>query len=95
MTPVQQAIALSAGKWVSVDVLEEHLASRTASSKALGNMATMRGVFCECQITREGKLARYRAFETANKSPIQLAKERKAKGILFGMESINFGGKGL
>lgn len=91
MNNTAKTIAFSNGRWVSAKALCEHLGVSSVSKTPLGtsNMYGLRDVSFEVHKNGSGEVVRYRAYSTKGKTPVELAKLRKAFGMFSGIESIS------
>lgn len=88
----QRAIAFSNGKWVSATAMLDALNVRSAIRNPLFRLNKLSGsVSFQVQYDRDGRITLYRAYPIEGKSFIELAKMRKAMGVLSGIESIKLG----
>lgn len=88
MTHIEKAIAFSNGEWRTTKELAEHLGD-SRPSNTLKSLQNKNGVTFEADHNEHGKTIRYRASFIENHSPVEIAKSRKARGLLFGLESIS------
>ena len=89
MTSTEIAITFSNGRWRSAKKLAAHMGLKNPSDTPLKNLYGARGVSFEAHKNGDGHVTRYRAYYTAGKSPVELAKARKAMGVVVGLESIS------
>jgi len=89
MTNTEIAIAFSNGRWRSAKDLAAHMGLKNPSDTPLKNLFGARGVSFEAHKNGDGHVTRYRAYYTSGKSPVELAKARKAMGVVVGLESIS------
>jgi hypothetical protein len=93
---VDAAIEFSNGRWVSADAMLKHLKITNAKQNPIFRMQQLGSkVALQTQSDSNGIIIRYKAFAIRDKGCIELAKMRKALGILGSVESVQFGGKGL
>lgn len=88
MSKSDKAVAFSNGEWKCVKELAEHLGD-SQPSNTLKNLQNKNGVTFEADRDEHGKTVRYRASFIKDYSPVEIAKSRKARGLMFGMESIS------
>jgi len=89
MTNTEKAVAFSNGEWKNAKDLARHLGVKNPSDTPLKNMFSKNGITFEVERDEFGRTVRYRASFIENCSPVDIAKARKAKGLLFGLESIS------
>lgn len=89
MTSIDKAVAFSNGRWRSAKDLAAHLGVKLPSDTPLNNMFGKNGISFEAHKNGDGHVTRYRAYHTSGKSPVELAKARKAMGVVVGLESIS------
>lgn len=93
---VNQAIEFSNGRWVSAESMMKALKITDSRKNPIFRM-TMLGskVALQTQSDSAGIVVRYKAYFIRGKGCIELAKMRKAAGILGAIESMRLGGAKL